>query len=162
MDGYLFLFLLFCRGRIYNFPYNVSSYRVQTSYVIVEPKPKTSQEDTIKLNEIEHPSEEQLHAIVVDSAQRSSNHPTALQPRSTEPNSQQDQQQQQHLTTNLPPNDSSITSTSLNKPKRSNQARAKGEPLRRARIIITIKRTEEYTQWLRENPFHVDADDSST
>lgn len=34
------------------------------------------------------------------------------------------------------------------------QGRAKGSPLRRARIIITVKRTPEYKQWLDENPLH--------
>lgn len=35
---------------------------------------------------------------------------------------------------------------------RKPQGRAKGSPLRRARIIITVKRTPEYKQWLEENP----------
>lgn len=35
---------------------------------------------------------------------------------------------------------------------RKPQGRAKGAPLRRARIIITVKRTPEYKQWLEENP----------
>mmetsp|Transcript_3742 Transcript_3742/g.10049 ORF Transcript_3742/g.10049 Transcript_3742/m.10049 type:complete len:322 (-) Transcript_3742:288-1253(-) len=35
---------------------------------------------------------------------------------------------------------------------RKSQGRAKGSPLRRARIIITVQRTPEYKQWLEENP----------
>ena len=31
-------------------------------------------------------------------------------------------------------------------------SRAKGSPLKRARIIITVKRTPEYKRWLDENP----------
>lgn len=39
--------------------------------------------------------------------------------------------------------------------RKSHQGRVKGSPLRRARIIITVKRTEEYKQWLEENPLQV-------
>lgn len=39
--------------------------------------------------------------------------------------------------------------------RKSQQGRGKGAPLRRARIIITVKRTEEYKQWLEENPLQV-------
>jgi len=31
---------------------------------------------------------------------------------------------------------------------------SRGKELRRARIIITVKRTEDYKQWLKENPSH--------
>lgn len=30
----------------------------------------------------------------------------------------------------------------------------KGAPLRRSRIIITVKRTDDYRQWLEDNPYH--------
>ncbi len=30
----------------------------------------------------------------------------------------------------------------------------KGTPLRRSRIIITVKRTDDYRQWLEDNPYH--------
>lgn len=29
----------------------------------------------------------------------------------------------------------------------------KGAPLRRSRIIITVKRTDDYRRWLEENPY---------
>lgn len=32
------------------------------------------------------------------------------------------------------------------------QGGASGRELRRARIVITVKRTESYTQWLEDNP----------
>lgn len=38
------------------------------------------------------------------------------------------------------------------------QGRSKGTPLRRARIIITVQRTEAYTLWLTENPHHLAGD----
>lgn len=50
--------------------------------------------------------------------------------------------------------------------RRGHQGR-KGAPLRRSRIIITVKRTDDYKQWLEENPHHAaghgdDIDDSPT
>jgi len=39
--------------------------------------------------------------------------------------------------------------------RKSQQGRGKGSPLRRARIIITVKRTEEYKLWLQENPLQI-------
>jgi hypothetical protein len=37
-------------------------------------------------------------------------------------------------------------------PTRGRQAGSSGRELRRARIVITVKRTESYKQWLEENP----------
>lgn len=42
-------------------------------------------------------------------------------------------------------------------PKKS-QGRSKGAPLRRARMVITVRRTEAYTLWLAENPHHLSGD----
>lgn len=38
---------------------------------------------------------------------------------------------------------------------KKSHGRPKGTPLRRARIIITVQRTEAYTLWLTENPHHL-------
>lgn len=38
---------------------------------------------------------------------------------------------------------------------KKSQGRSKGTPLRRARIVITVRRTRAYTLWLVENPNHL-------
>jgi len=42
---------------------------------------------------------------------------------------------------------------------KKSQGRSKSTPLRRARILITVKRTEAYTKWLEENPNHLSGDE---
>lgn len=70
--------------------------------------------------------------------------------------------------TNVPPTPSSFSqAVTTSQPKNSvrgqrgkrSQGRSKSTPLRRARILITVKRTEAYTQWLKENPNHLSGDE---
>jgi hypothetical protein len=79
---------------------------------------------------------------------------------------QQDASKQPDLTpVNIPPSEAhredKPTSSKKGHPGR------KGAPLRRSRIIITVKRTDDYKRWLEDNPHHAtghgdDIDDSPT
>lgn len=124
--------------------------RVQTSYVAVEPKRKKHQDA-------------QEMAIITESQQ-------AVQ---GEPSSASAGARPEHETSSLSEADNApkplhvppiaprqgVTSTPAETQgefprSRKSQSRAKGSPLRRARIIITVQRTPEYKQWLEENPLH--------
>jgi predicted lipid-binding transport protein (Tim44 family) len=111
--------------------------RIQTSYVSVEPKrkqhPASMQKTTTSLSQV---TQESTPSSV------SSKVPAAV----------------------VSPGISSAASASTEtlgeiqattRPKKSivSGGRAKGVPLRRARIVITVRRTEDYTKWLHETPY---------
>lgn len=48
----------------------------------------------------------------------------------------------------------------LSRTRRTHHSRTRGSPLRRARIIITVKRTEAYKNWLDENPLQAMDEDA--
>jgi len=95
--------------------------RVQTSYVVVEPKRKSQQQVTNVNQSMNVPSTSSTFSQAV----------VTSQPK---------------------------TSARGQSGKKS-QGRSKSTPLRRARILITVKRTEAYSQWLEENPNHLSGDE---
>jgi len=98
--------------------------RIQTSYVAVEPKQKArSTPESFAATFVAHEPRRALTPSVVQS--------------STEAKK-------------LPPTSVVSDQPRQGRPKKS-RGSAAGE-LRRARIVITVKRTEEYKKWLEENP----------
>lgn len=114
---------------LYTFRTHFSYFRIQTSYVPVEPK-RRPQQDSSKQSGVTAP--------VAIAPASSSTTPVSKLQREDQPTSS----------------------------KRLHQGR-KGAPLRRSRIIITVKRTDDYKQWLEANPHLAtghgdDIDDSPT
>lgn len=101
--------------------------RIQTSYVAVEPKRKATPTPT---------TAESFAATPVAHEPRRALTPSAV-PSSTEAKK-------------LPPT-SEVTDQPRPGRLKKSRGSAAGE-LRRARIVITVKRTEEYKRWLEENP----------
>jgi hypothetical protein len=102
--------------------------RVQTSYVAVEPRRKTVPSPQLQPNS--PPGEASLSPLSPSNPNVASSRHTAQSPPITHPVSTEDSQ--------------SATTRGRNTPG--------GRELRRARIVITVKRTERYKQWLEENP----------
>jgi hypothetical protein len=112
-----------------------NKYRVNTSYVTVEPKKR-------KLpSQGSEQEEDSAFAHPTDSSSVSGSPLVTSTPAadSKPPAAQQSPTQE---TTSAQP---STTSTSRG-------GRASGRELRRARIVITVRRTESYKRWLEENP----------
>lgn len=103
--------------------------RIQTSYVPVEPKRRSQvpTEGGAAPHEGHQPAVAAVVAAAVGTAGTATLTPT--------------QSQQQPL------------STKPGGAKKLHEGR-KGTPLRRSRIIITVKRTEDYKRWLDDNPHH--------
>jgi hypothetical protein len=134
--------------------------RVQTSYVTVEPKrrrqakPTDTASTTIEeRTETQGMGESTVQAIMCSMTETPS---TSIQPMEVTGRE------------NLPPLDhqsvasAHSTERSVAQSKRSQQGgRGKGlsGALRRARIIITVKRTEDYKTWLQENPLQATMDE---
>uniref|UniRef100_A0A7R9ZA97 Uncharacterized protein n=1 Tax=Pseudictyota dubia TaxID=2749911 RepID=A0A7R9ZA97_9STRA len=120
--------------------------RVQTSYVAVEPKRKKLQSDEMVTPSADSQQAESTTSAAetrpahdVMSVDDAGGAPTP----SSVPSSDRDRASTQ-----------TATDAQGEFPRSRKQGRAKGAPLRRARIIITVKRTPEYKQWLEENPLH--------
>mmetsp|Transcript_13700 Transcript_13700/g.20041 ORF Transcript_13700/g.20041 Transcript_13700/m.20041 type:complete len:112 (+) Transcript_13700:613-948(+) len=99
---------------------------VQTSYVTVEPRKKSSQHPS------SHDDAASQHTKLAASESGAASAPTPI--------TRHKQMSQQHRGDKKPHHGK------------------KGNPLRRSRIIITVRRTEDYKKWLEEN----DVDDDST
>lgn len=130
--------------------------RIQTSYVAVEPKRK----------KLTQPSQPQVALPVGDatSAQFSS----SVQARSSTPQAASTEaikqlkktpsvarklSSQQRDSIESKPHQGTIEQPSSGRSKKS-KGSSKGAEMRRSRIIITVKRTEDYKKWLEENPTH--------
>mmetsp|Transcript_19226 Transcript_19226/g.28721 ORF Transcript_19226/g.28721 Transcript_19226/m.28721 type:complete len:279 (-) Transcript_19226:564-1400(-) len=133
--------------------------RVQTSYVTVEPKRRRQAKPTDTASTtIEERSETQ--GLGETTVQPTLYSMTEAPSTSTQPMEVTGREK-------LPPLDQSVASAhsterSVARGKRSQQGgRGKGMSgaLRRARIIITVKRTEDYKTWLQENPLQATMDE---
>eukprot|EP00980_Cylindrotheca_fusiformis_P031147 scaffold25894_cov279-Cylindrotheca_fusiformis.AAC.1 len=111
--------------------------RVHTSYVTVEPKRR--KQPTQQTHPEDNPTSDQAGPITSGTSAQSSisANPTASRARAQSDVAGQQQPQQ----------------TPSHKGAQSGQRSASGgRELRRARIVITVRRTESYKQWLQENP----------
>mmetsp|Transcript_32897 Transcript_32897/g.72559 ORF Transcript_32897/g.72559 Transcript_32897/m.72559 type:complete len:303 (+) Transcript_32897:294-1202(+) len=114
--------------------------RIHTSYVAVEPKRKRHDSVT---------SEEPSPQLEPQSSPYAHSDTTAAHAVSSS------SEQQDKAIYSSPPGsvgDASNLGQKAPHHQQQQQSRAKGSPLKRARIIITVKRTPEYKQWLDENP----------
>uniref|UniRef100_A0A7S2MJT3 DNA/RNA-binding protein Alba-like domain-containing protein n=1 Tax=Helicotheca tamesis TaxID=374047 RepID=A0A7S2MJT3_9STRA len=130
--------------------------RVQTSYVTVEPKRRRQAKPT---ETVSTPIDDRLQAqhLDVPSVQ-------PLVPAVTETTITSRQPMEITGRENLPPPDTFAHSTerSMTRIKKSQQkGKGMSGALRRARIIITVKRTEDYKTWLQENPLQAHATDEA-
>jgi len=114
--------------------FHVFNYRVNTSYVTVEPKRRKQ----VPQHDEETASTEQGSPQSGDSQQQSK----AATPPKEKPAAETTAQHPQ-----TPP-----VSTEAGPSRQSGSRGSSGRELRRARIVITVKRTESYKQWLVENP----------
>lgn len=122
--------------------------RIQTSYVTVEPRRKSSH--PIAKDDISHQQQQQSQRpmLVVSDPSAAAHAPIQhLHPQKPPPLRQQQYQQISHQPKQPP----TVPHT-----EKKTQGK-KGNPLRRSRIIITVKRTEDYRRWLEEN----DVDDDN-
>ena len=108
--------------------------RIHTSYVAVEPKRKRQ----------DFPTEEPSPRLEAQTPP----HPIGETTTTNTISSTDQQDSTVHAHTGIA---SEASSGQSQQPQKLNQ-KAKGSPLKRARIIITVKRTQEYKQWLEENP----------
>jgi len=147
--------------------------RIQTSYVSVEPKRKKQvpqqqqQEDESSLSVQPASSSESTREDAnvtraggvggedetepeTDSGKTT---PEKIPPRSTQPESGQSSTSTSPPTaTSTPPTAKYTTSGQQRTGSRSSSTGGGGRELRRARIVITVRRTENYKRWLEENP----------
>lgn len=112
--------------------------RVQTSYVTVEPKRKIQHGTNIPPPT---PSSPHVASMPTDTTQLSQSGIST--------------HQQQHPPQSQPPTTQQQRASTGAGTKKAPQGRSKGSPLRRARIIITVKRTKDYKTWLEENPHQI-------
>ena len=124
--------------------------RIHTSYVAVDPKRKRqesiSEEPSPPLDSQASPSYPQDGAAAAHAVS-----PSSLQQDTviyTSPPRTNDEESAAAGST--PP--SSNDPKAQQRRRKEHYQRAKGSPLKRARIIITVKRSPEYKQWLDENP----------
>lgn len=118
-------------------------YRVSTSYVTVEPKRRRhpSQPKELEGESSQTQSQSTAESIASGSPQLAPATPASDSKPPTEP-SLQVQSEESH------------SSPSEGTPPASRQSagRSAGRELRRARIVITVRRTASYKRWLEENP----------
>ena len=123
-------------------------YRVQTAYVTVEPKKKKQQ-----------PQYSQTRSLAASVS--SVEIPVATKNAASAPASPSIPPIEEHLG----PVQEGGSATSAPRPTFNPTGLTEGRELRRARIVITVKRTKEYEQWLEENPLEAiivgDADDGA-
>jgi hypothetical protein len=111
-------------------------YRVNTSYVTVEPKKRklpsqgSEQEEDSALAHSGESGSVSGSPLVTSTSPAGDSKPPAAQQSPT-----------QEITTSAQPSTTS-----------SRGGRTSGRELRRARIVITVRRTESYKRWLEENP----------
>ena len=101
---------------------------MNTSYVTVEPKRRKSLSQTKGVGE------------------------TTSTPRATSPIVSLPAHAPPSSTASLLPGVSQEVSDVLQVSAEGQRGRPPGRELRRARIVITVRRTESYTRWLQENP----------
>jgi len=116
---------------------------VNTSYVTVEPKRRkqTSKEQEDESTQTRSPTAESpTPSGGPRSGSVSSISPAPDAKPSAQPSQTQDQVTMQQAEAGVPPS------------ARQGSGRSSGRELRRARIVITVRRTESYKRWLEENP----------
>jgi hypothetical protein len=124
--------------------------RIHTSYVAVDPKRNrqegTSEESSPPLDPQASPSYPQGGAAaahtVSPSSERQDTEIYTSPPRTND---------EESAAAGSTPSGSSDLKAQQRR-RKEHYHRAKGLPLKRARIIITVKRSSEYKQWLDENP----------
>lgn len=130
--------------------------RVQTSYVTVEPKRRRQAKSTdTPSTTIEERSDTQgMGDFTMQPILYSMTETASTSTQSMEVTGRENQPPLDHLSVAS----AHSTERSVTRTKRTQQGgRGKGMSgaLRRARIIITVKRTEDYKTWLQENPLQV-------
>ena len=126
------------------------NFRVNTSYVTVEPKRRK-----------QAPQQEEQEEDVGTSVDQEASGTASAKPAGA------DSQQEEART---PPPAAGVAAAASAAPSHSmRQGRSSGSgtrELRRARIVITVRRTESYKRWLEENPLQAiiagDADEAET
>lgn len=124
------------------------SYRVNTSYVTVEPKRRK-----------QAPHQEEQEEDASASVEQDSSGTASVKPAAADPQQEEAQAPQPTAAAAVAPAPAHT----------SRQGRSSGSgtrELRRARIVITVRRTESYKRWLEENPLQAiiagDADETET
>eukprot|EP00978_Attheya_sp_CCMP212_P013850 scaffold34928_cov54-Attheya_sp.AAC.6 len=126
--------------------------RVQTSYVAVEPKRRKQLGSASEIADYRHPGLLQATGSHLPYAEPSLIHPALIDPTQTT-------QAASRISSPVDHEVVSVTSEAYMGPGSRKSGRGKssnlgGRELRRARIIITVKRSEDYRRWLDDNPIH--------
>lgn len=130
--------------------------RIQTSYVAVEPKRKKLTQASQP--QVALPVSDATAAQSSSSVQARSSTPQAASIEATKqlsktPSVARKLSSQQRDSVESKPHQGTTEQPSSGRSKKS-KGSSKGAEMRRSRIIITVKRTEDYKKWLEENPTH--------
>lgn len=115
--------------------------RIQTSYVSVEPKKRREYGPSSSISEKEASGSPRTETGATSATTGTTTRPQAID-------------------SSLQATSAGLGTTRIDQPGASTISASPGKPrssagtLRRARIVITVKRTEAYKKWLEDNPIH--------